>query len=90
MRGESQRVEAVVDGAPLIKIMRPDLKKIWQIRPTTKRIMETAWQPTDEIVPGYPLAPSFDPQAYADRFGGQIRQDRATRRTASTPATAGR
>jgi hypothetical protein len=74
VRGESKRVEARMDGAPLVKIMRPDLKKTWQFRPTTKRILETAWQPTDEIVPGYPLEPHFDPQAYADRFGGTIRK----------------
>lgn len=74
VRGEWQRVEATVDGAPLVKIMRPDLKTMWQIRPSTKRVMESVWQPTDEIVPGYPLQPGFDPQAYADRFGGQIRR----------------
>ena len=73
VRGESRRVEARVDGAPLIKIMRPDLKKVWQIRPSTKKILETAWAPTDEIVPGYPLEPRFDPHAYADRFGGTIK-----------------
>ena len=72
VRGESRRVEARMDGAPLVKIMRPDLKKIWQFRPTAKRILEAAWRPTDEIVPGYPLEPHFDPQAYADRFGGTI------------------
>ncbi|HKD18400.1 MAG TPA: hypothetical protein VKG23_11075 [Thermoanaerobaculia bacterium] len=74
VRGESRRVEAVVEGAPLVKIMRPDLKKTWQLRPTTKKILETAWEPTDEIVPGYPLDPGFDPEAYADRFGGTIRR----------------
>lgn len=74
VRGEWQRVEATIHGALLVKIMRPDLKKIWQIRPSTERILETAFQPTDEIVPGYPLAPGFDPQGYADRFGGQIRK----------------
>ncbi len=73
VRGESRRVEASMSGSPLIKIMRPDLKKVWQIRPSTKRILETAWTPTDEIVPGYPLEPRFDPHAYADRFGGQIK-----------------
>lgn len=74
VRGESQRVEAVVERAPLIKILRPDLKKIWQIRPSTKRMMESPAKPTDELVPGYPLSPGFDPQAYADRFGGRIRR----------------
>jgi hypothetical protein len=74
VRGESRRVEVSMNGAPLIKIMRPDLKKVWQIRPSTKRILETAWTPTDEIVPGYPLEPKFDPRAYADRFEGQIKQ----------------
>jgi hypothetical protein len=76
VRGEWQRVEAMegVQGGPVVKIMRPDLKKIWQFRPGTKRLLETAWQQTDEIVPGYPLEPNFDPQAYADRFGGQIRK----------------
>jgi hypothetical protein len=74
VRGESRRVEARMDGAPLVKIMRPDVKKVWQFRPTTKRILETAWQPTDEIVPGYPLEPHFDPQAYADRFGAKVQK----------------
>ena len=74
VRGESRRVEAPVESAPLIKIMRPDLKKTWQLRPTTKKILETTWEPTDEIVPGYPLEPGFDPAAYADRFGGKIRR----------------
>jgi hypothetical protein len=72
VRGESRRVEAPVEGAALVKIMRPDLKKVWQIRPKSKRLLEAAWLPTDEIVPGYPLEPGFDPQAYADRFGGRI------------------
>ena len=76
VRGEWRRVEAAVDGAPLVKIMRPDLKKVWQIRPSTKKLMETTWNPTDEIVPGYPLEPRFDPHAYADRFGGKDRADR--------------
>ena len=74
VRGESQRVETTVEGAPLIKILRPDAKKIWQVRPSTKRVMESVWHPTDELVPGYPLSPGFDPHSYADRFGGQIRK----------------
>jgi hypothetical protein len=74
VRGELRRVEGVTDGSPLIKIMRPDLKKVWQIRPATKKFMETSWAPTDEIVPGYPLEPRFDPEAYANRFGGQTRR----------------
>ena len=74
VRGESRRVEAKVEGAPLVKIMRPDIQKTWQLRPTTKRVLETAWEPTDEIVPGYPLEPGFDPEAYADRFGGKIQR----------------
>jgi len=74
VRGESKRVEAPVGGAPLVKVMRPDLGKVWQYRPTTKTLLETAWSPTDEIVPGYPLEPKFDPHAYADRFGAKIRQ----------------
>lgn len=74
VRGEFRRVEATANGAPLIKIMRPDLRKTWQIRPSSKKLMESEWSPTDEIVPGYPLDPNFDPQAYADRFGGTIRR----------------
>lgn len=74
VRGESRRVEARMDGAPLVKIMRPDLKQIWQLRPDTKKILESRWTPTDEIVPGYPLEPHFDPRAYADRFGGEIKK----------------
>ena len=74
VRGEFRRVVAAVDGAPLIKIVRPDLRQVWQIRPSAKRVMETAWTSSEEIVPGYPLEPGFDPHAYADRFGGQIRR----------------
>jgi hypothetical protein len=74
VRGEWRRVETSLSGAPLVKIMRPDLKKTWQIRPTSKKLMESEWRPTDEIVPGYPLDPNFDPEAYADRFGGSIRR----------------
>ncbi len=74
VRGESKRVELVIDGSPLVKVVRPDLKKVWQFRPSTKKLMESDWAPTDEIVPGYPLEPGFDPEAYADRFGGQIRR----------------
>src|SRR5262249_45528672 len=74
VRGESKRVEATVSGAPLVKVMRPDLGKVWQYRPTTERILETAGSPADEIVPAYPPEPKFDPHAYADRFGAKIRQ----------------
>ncbi len=72
VRGESRRIEGEADGAPLVKVARPDLKTVWQYRPTTKKLFASAWAPTDEIVPGYPLEPHFDPHAYADRFGGQI------------------
>jgi hypothetical protein len=74
VRGQWKRVEARMSGAPLLKIMRPDLKQVWQIRPATKKILSTPWTPTDEIVPGYPLEPNFDPGAYAGRFGGTIRK----------------
>jgi hypothetical protein len=74
VRGEWKRVEARMEGAPLVKIMRPDLKVVWEFRPTTKKIMDARWNPTDELVPGYPLEPNFDPQAYADRFGGAIKR----------------
>jgi hypothetical protein len=74
VRGESKRVEAEIDGARIVKIVRPDLKKVWQFRPDTEKLLETPWSPTEEIVPGYPLEPGFDPQAYADRFGAQVRQ----------------
>ena len=60
VRGEMRRVEGTIDGGPLVKIMRPDLKKIWQFRPASKRILEEPWSPTDEIVPGFPLEPRFD------------------------------
>jgi hypothetical protein len=74
VRGEKRRVEGDFDGSRLVKIMRPDLGKIWQFRPSTKRILEEKWEPTDEIAPGYPLDPRFDPQAYAHRFGAQIQK----------------
>src|SRR5262245_5929340 len=69
VRGEKRRVEGSIDGSTLVKIARPDLGKVWQYRPSTKKLFETGWGPQDEIVPGYPLDPKFDPAAYADRFG---------------------
>ena len=72
VRGEWRRIEGEADGAPLVKVARPDLKTVWQYRPKTKKLFASAWAPTDEIVPGYPLEPRFDPRAYADRFGAQI------------------
>lgn len=79
VRAEKRRVEGTFDGSSLVKIARPDLGLAWQFRPSTKKIYETPWAPTDEIVPGYPLEPGFDPQAYADRFGAAIeRIDDAT------------
>ena len=74
VRGEKRRVEGDFDGSKLVKILRPDLKKVWQFRPSTKRILEQDWEPTDEIVPGYPLEPRFDPAAYADRFHAAVKR----------------
>lgn len=74
VRGESKRVEGDIEGSRLVKIVRPDLGKVWQFRPDTEKVLETPWNPTEEIVPGYPLEPGFDPAAYAERFGGQIEQ----------------
>jgi hypothetical protein len=74
VRGEKRRVEGTIDGSKLVKIARPDLRKLWQFRPATKKLFETAWGPQDEIVSGYPLDPKFDPAAYADRFGGAIKR----------------
>jgi hypothetical protein len=71
VRGEGVRVSGNVDGSEIVKIVRPDLRKVWQFRPSTKKIYESGWQPTDEAVPGYPLQPGFDVAAYADRFGGK-------------------
>ena len=79
VRGEKVRVAGTVDGSEIVKIVRPDLKKSWQLRPSTRRVFESPWLPTDEAIPGYPLSPGFDPEAYADRFGGSIeRIDDAT------------
>ena len=72
--GEKSRVEGDFDGSKLVKIFRPDLAKIWQYRPATRRVLEETWSPSDELVPGYPLEPRFDQAAYAQRFGGEIRQ----------------
>jgi hypothetical protein len=74
VRGEERRVAGAFDGSELVKVFRPDLGKIWQFRPSTRRLLEDAWSPIDEIVPGYPLDPRFDSSAYAHRFGGEIRQ----------------
>ena len=79
VRGESVRIAGQVDGSEIVKVVRPDLKKIWQFRPSTKRVFESRWEPTDEAVPGYPLQPRFDVAAYADRFSASVeRQDDAT------------
>jgi hypothetical protein len=74
VRGESVRVSGSVDGSEIVRIIRPDLRKSWQFRPSTRRVFESAWGPTDEAVPGYPLQPGFDSAAYADRFGATIRR----------------
>lgn len=74
VHGEWKRVEAPLNGSQLVKVVRPDLGKVWQYRPASKRLLETAWSASDEIVPGYPLEPKFDPHAYADRFSAKIRQ----------------
>ncbi len=74
VRGEKQRVSGSFDGSELIKILRPDLGKVWQFRPSTHKLIESAWSPTEELVPGYPLEPHFDPVGYAERFGGKIRR----------------
>jgi hypothetical protein len=74
VRGESRRVEGEVEGSLLVKVARPDLAKSWQFRPATKKIYETVWSPTDELIPGYPLGPGFDAQAYADRFRASLRR----------------
>ena len=72
VRGELRRVEGTIDGGPLVKILRPDSKKVWQFRPSSKRILEEPWSQGDEIVPGFPLDPHFDSRAYADRYHGEI------------------
>lgn len=74
VRGEKQRVAGMFDGSELVKVVRPDLRLIWQIRPGTHKLIESRWTPTEELVPGYPLEPHFDPVAYADRFGGKMRR----------------
>jgi hypothetical protein len=74
VRGESVRISGNVDGSEIVKIVRPDLQKVWQFRPSTRKIFESRWEPTDEAVPGYPLQPGFDVQAYADRFGAKVQR----------------
>ena len=74
VRAELRRVEGEIGGSRLIKILRPDLGKVWQFRPSTRRVLEEKWDPSDEIVPGYPLEPHFDQHAYADRFHAQVKQ----------------
>ena len=72
--GEKGRVEGPFDGSTLVKILRPDLGKVWQYRPSTNRILEAAWSAGEEVVPGYPLEPRFDPAAYAQRFNAEYKQ----------------
>lgn len=71
VRGEKQRVSGSFDGSELVKVLRPDLGKIWQFRPSARKLIESPWTPAEELVPGYPLEPHFDPAAYAERFGGK-------------------
>ena len=72
VRGPMQRVAGRFEGSDLVKVVRPDLGKIWQYRPATRKVFESPWAPTEEIVPGYPLEPRFEAAAYAARFGGSI------------------
>lgn len=74
VRGEKRRVEGTFDGSTLVKILRPDLGKVWQYRPSTKKIVEEPWAQDDELLPGYPLDPHFDSAAYAQRFGASVKQ----------------
>ena len=74
VRGEKRRVEGTFDGSALVKVLRPDLGKVWQYRPSTKRILEEPWSEDDELIPGFPLEPGFDSAAYAHRFGGAVKQ----------------
>lgn len=74
VRGEKQRISGAFDGADLVKVLRPDLGKIWQFRPSSRKLIESPWVPTEELVPGYPLEPHFDPPAYAERFGSGLRR----------------
>jgi hypothetical protein len=74
VRGEKQRVSGSFDGSELVKILRPDLGKVWQYRPSTRKLIESPWSATEELVPGYPLEPHFDPEAYADRFRAKVRR----------------
>ncbi len=72
--GEKGRVEGPFDGSALVKILRPDLGKIWQFRPSSHKILEEPWPHGEELVPGYPLEPRFDPAAYAQRFNAEFKQ----------------
>jgi hypothetical protein len=74
VRDEKRRIEGTFDGSILVKVLRPDLGKVWQYRPSTRKILEEPWSNEDELVPGYPLEPRFDPAAYAQRFSGAIKQ----------------
>ena len=88
--GEKRRVEGDFDGSKLVKIVRPDLAKVWQFRPSTRKILEEKWEPTDEIVPGYPLEPRFDPAGLrgALRRGGQADRRRRSRHPSLRPLPA--
>lgn len=74
VRGESTRISGTMDGSEIVKVVRPDLAKVWQFRPATRKIFESHWEATDEPVPGYPLQPGFDVVAYADKFGGETQR----------------
>ena len=66
------------------KIVRPDLKKAWQFRPSTRRTFESAWAPTDEAIPGYPRRPASTRGVRRSLR----RRDRAVRRPTHGPTPA--
>ena len=74
VRGESARISGNADGSEIVKVVRPDLQKVWQFRPSTRKIFESRWEATDEPVPGYPLQPGFDVEAYADTFSAETQR----------------
>ena len=74
VRDEKRRVEGTFDGSTLVKILRPDAGKVWQYRPSTRKILEEAWEQGDELIPGFPLEPRFDSAAFAQRYNAAVKQ----------------
>jgi hypothetical protein len=68
VRGEDRRRQPAPSGSVLI--LKGKEQKAWILDPAAKTFREVPYpQATDEMLPGFPLAPRFDDRAEAERRG---------------------